>query len=179
MVSVRGALLALLSEGPKYGLQLRKEFKEATGQVWSLNGGQMYTTLQRLQRDGAVVFEEGGIHRPRRSVRITESGTGELAEWLRTPPEMIPPPRDEVVMKVLAALRLPNVSVHEVIEVHRRYLTGLIREWDRVKEDEAESDPSFALVVNAVLLRLDALVHWLDAASARLDPPRGVCGSGS
>src|SRR5579862_6222018 len=54
-MSVRHALLALLSEGPKYGLQLREEFEANTGQVWPLNVGQVYTTLQRLERDGLVM----------------------------------------------------------------------------------------------------------------------------
>ena len=53
-MSVRHALFALLSEGPKYGLQLREEFEANTGQVWPLNVGQVYTTLQRLERDGLV-----------------------------------------------------------------------------------------------------------------------------
>ena len=38
-MSVRHALLALLSEGPKYGLQLRNEFEAKTGDVWPLNVG--------------------------------------------------------------------------------------------------------------------------------------------
>ena len=66
-VSVRHALLALLSEGPKYGLQLREEFEANTGQVWPLNVGQVYTTLQRLERDGlvgAVGDAESGRARP-------------------------------------------------------------------------------------------------------------------
>jgi DNA-binding PadR family transcriptional regulator len=48
-VSVRHAMLALLSEGPKYGLRLREEFEARTGEVWPLNVGQVYTTLQRLE----------------------------------------------------------------------------------------------------------------------------------
>ena len=47
-MSVRHALLALLSEGPRYGMQLREDFEAATGDVWPLNVGQVYTTLQRL-----------------------------------------------------------------------------------------------------------------------------------
>jgi len=35
-------LLALLSEGSKYGLQLREEFEAGTGEVWPLNVGQVY-----------------------------------------------------------------------------------------------------------------------------------------
>jgi DNA-binding PadR family transcriptional regulator len=53
-MSVRHAMLALLSEGPKYGLRLREEFEDRTGEVWPLNVGQVYTTLQRLERDGLV-----------------------------------------------------------------------------------------------------------------------------
>src|ERR1022692_4902986 len=59
-MSVRHALLALLSEGPKYGLQLREEFEAGTGEVWPLNVGQVYTTLQRLERDGLVESEGDG-----------------------------------------------------------------------------------------------------------------------
>src|SRR5215472_7123296 len=51
-VSVRHALLALLSEGPRYGMQLKEEYEGATGDAWPLNVGQVYTTLQRLERDG-------------------------------------------------------------------------------------------------------------------------------
>ena len=53
-MSVPHALLALLSEGPKYGLRLQNEFESRTGEVWPLNVGQVYTTLQRLERDGLV-----------------------------------------------------------------------------------------------------------------------------
>ena len=61
----RHALLALLSEGPKYGLRLREEFEARTGEVWPLNVGQVYTTLQRLERDGLVETAVG--RRPRRA----------------------------------------------------------------------------------------------------------------
>ena len=58
-MSVPHALLALLSEGPKYGLRLQKEFEARTGEVWPLNVGQVYTTLQRLERDGLVETDDG------------------------------------------------------------------------------------------------------------------------
>jgi hypothetical protein len=58
--------------------------------------------------------------------------------------------------------------VHEVIQTHRRYLVELMQQWTRIKEDEAESDLGLALVVDAELFRLDAVVRWLDAADGRL-----------
>src|SRR5205823_12261726 len=85
-VSVRHALLALLSEGPKYGLQLRQEFEARTGEVWPLNIGQVYTTLQRLERDGVVESDDTEMDGPRKGFRITSAGRAELDEWPRTPP---------------------------------------------------------------------------------------------
>ena len=175
-MSVRHALLALLSEGPKYGLQLRQEFEARTGEVWPLNVGQVYTTLQRLERDGLVESDDGGEDGPQRAYRITASGEQELAAWLRTPPDLSSPPRDELVIKILVALQLPGVDVHEVIQSHRRYLVELMQEWTRLKEYAADRDLSFALAVDAELYRLDSVIRWLDAADGRirrsgLEPP--------
>jgi DNA-binding PadR family transcriptional regulator len=167
-VSVRHALLALLSEGPKYGLQLREEFEARTGEVWPLNVGQVYTTLQRLERDGLVESDDAINDGPQKTFRITAEGAGELAAWLRTPPDLTSPPRDELVMKVLVAMRVPGTDVPGVIQVHRRYLVELMQEWTRIKEAEAESDLGLALVVDAELFRLDGVIRWLDAADGRI-----------
>jgi DNA-binding PadR family transcriptional regulator len=167
-MSVRHALLALLAEGPKYGLRLREEFEARTGEVWPLNVGQVYTTLQRLERDGLVESGDAAPDGPQKIFRITADGQAELAGWLRTPPDMAAPPRDELVMKVLVATRVPGTNVHDVIQVHRRYLVELMQQWTRIKEAEAESDLSLALVVDAELYRLDAVIRWLDAADGRI-----------
>jgi len=167
-VSVRHALLALLSEGPKYGLQLREEFEARTGEVWPLNVGQVYTTLQRLERDGLVESDGDLQDGPQKGFRITSAGARELSWWLRTPSDMSSPPRDELVMKVLVALRVPGTDTRDVIQVHRRYLVGLMQQWTRIKEAEAESDIGLGLVVDAELFRLDAVVRWLDAADGRI-----------
>ncbi|MGP0029484.1 MAG: PadR family transcriptional regulator [Acidimicrobiales bacterium] len=167
-MSVRHALLALLSEGPKYGLQLRQEFEERTGEVWPLNVGQVYTTLQRLERDGLVESDGTGEDGPQKGFRITADGEDELASWLRTPPDLSAPPRDELVMKVMVALRMPGTDVREVIQVHRRYLVELMQQWTHLKEDEADLDLAFALMVDAELYRLDSVIRWLDAADGRL-----------
>lgn len=167
-MSVRHALLALLSEGPKYGLQLRQEFEARTGEVWPLNVGQVYTTLQRLERDGLVESDDANDDGPQKSFHITDAGEGELVGWLRTPPDLTSPPRDELVIKVLVAVRLADVDVREVIQVHRRYLVELMQQYTRLKEDAPDDDLGLALVVDAELFRLEAVVRWLDAADGRL-----------
>ncbi len=167
-MSVPHALLALLSGGPKYGLQLRQEFEARTGEVWPLNVGQVYTTLQRLERDGLVESDDAGQDGPQKGFRITARGEEELAGWLRTPPDLSSPPRDELVIKVLVALQVPGTDVHEVIQVHRRYVVELMQQWTRIKDEAAEDDVNLALAVDAELFRLDSVARWLDAADGRL-----------
>jgi DNA-binding PadR family transcriptional regulator len=167
-MSVRHALLALLTEGPKYGLQLRHEFEDRTGEVWPLNVGQVYTTLQRLERDGLIQSEGEGETGPQKSFSLTADGSAELDVWLRTPPDLSSPPRDELVIKVLVASRVPGVDVHDVIQTHRRHVVELMQEWTRVKRDAGQDELSVALAVDAELFRLDSVIRWLDAADARL-----------
>jgi DNA-binding PadR family transcriptional regulator len=166
-MSIRHALLALLSEGPKYGLQLRQEFEARTGEVWPLNVGQVYTTLQRLERDGLVASDQGEGDGPQKGYRITPSGGRELTDWLRTPPDTMAPPRDELVIKVLVALRVPGVDVHDLLQVHRRHLVEVMQHYTRMKAD-APDDVNLALVADAELYRLEGVVRWLDAAGTRL-----------
>ena len=121
------------------------------------------------------------VESPQKGFRITAAGRRELAAWLRNPPALTSPPRDELVIKVLVAMGMVDVDVHEVVQVHRRYLVELMQQWTRLKDDEAEFDLALALVVDAELFRLDSVVRWLDAADGRLkrtalDPPRSAGG---
>ncbi|MEV0733588.1 PadR family transcriptional regulator [Polymorphospora sp. NPDC050346] len=165
-MSIRHALLALLSEGPKYGLQLRQEFESRTGEVWPLNVGQVYTTLQRLERDGLVESEGSGG--PQNVFTITPTGSDELNGWLRTPPDVVPPPRDELVIKVLVAMRVPGVDLPELLQGHRRHLVQAMQEYTHLKSEIAEDEVELSLVVDSELFRIEAIVRWLDTTDARL-----------
>lgn len=178
-MSVRHALLALLQEGPKYGLRLQQEFEAGTGDVWPLNDGQVYATLQRLERSGLVEAEDHDG--PQRVYSLTPAGLAELTEWLHTPPGMSSPPRDELVIKVLIAIRLTDVDVGELIQVHRRKLVELMQQYTRLKDGATDDEIGLNLAVDAELFRLDGLVRWLDAVDGRvkrlptarpLPPPR-------
>jgi DNA-binding PadR family transcriptional regulator len=178
-MSVRHALLALLAEGPKYGLQLRQEFEARTGEVWPLNVGQVYLTLQRLERDQLIESDDVERDGPQKTFRITRSGAEELTSWLRTPPDLSSPPRDELVIKVLVALRLPGVDVPELLQAHRRYVVELMQRYTHVKAEARPDDVSLSLVADAELFRLESVVRWLDAADARLQKLPGDLGGQS
>ena len=98
-MSIRHGLLALLSEEPKYGYQLRAEFEERTGSTWPLNVGQVYTTLGRLERDGLVRATESDAE-GRQRYGLTPEGEAEVAAWFGHPVRRDHAPRDELAIKL-------------------------------------------------------------------------------
>ena len=167
-MSIRHSLLALLAEGPKHGFQLANEFEAGTGEMWPLNSGQVYTTLQRLARDGLVTSDDTDPESAHNLFQLTEDGHDDLFDWLRTPPDLSIPPRDELVIKVLVALRVPGVDIAEVTQIHRRRLVDAMREYTHLKQGADEDDVGLLLVADAEIFRLEALVRWLDAADTRI-----------
>ena len=99
-MAVREALLALLADSPRHGYELKTEFETVTGRLWPLNVGQVYTTLDRLERDGLVRPLSESTHEPdpvnnKRAFEITQEGRGELGRWYTHADGDEPPPRDE------------------------------------------------------------------------------------
>ena len=67
-----------------YGYQLRTTFEQRTGATWPLNIGQVYTTLNRLERDG-LIEEPGSDDEGHQTYRITDAGRDEVRRWFVTP----------------------------------------------------------------------------------------------
>jgi DNA-binding PadR family transcriptional regulator len=165
-MSIRHSLLALLSTGPMYGQQLKVEFEARTGELWPLNVGQVYTTLNRLERDG-LVAATNELDAALRPYVITAEGQAELATWFRAGPGDEPPPRDELVMKVLLAASVDPDGVVEVIQSHRRQTIEGMRRFTRLKALD-DATPATLMMCDAELFRLEAAVRWLDSVDARL-----------
>jgi hypothetical protein len=72
------------------------------------------------------------------------------------------------VIKVLVALQVPDIDIHELLQEHRRHVVEVMQGYTRIKAEAAEEDMPLALVADAELFRLEAIVRWLDAADVRL-----------
>src|SRR5690242_17379555 len=137
-MSVRQALLALLEEGPRYGYQLRAEFEQRTGATWPLNVGQVYTTLDRLQRDG-LVEDAGTDDEGHELYTITDAGRGEVSAWFTTPVARTQPPRDELAIKLALAIGVPGVDIGAVIQQQRSATMSALQDYARLKRRQGES----------------------------------------
>ena len=87
-MSVKYGLLAVLDRHSMHGYDLRRELEVELGPEWAVNYGQIYSTLERLVRDGLVVQSEtvSSAEAPDRKLyTVTPGGRAELREWFLTP----------------------------------------------------------------------------------------------
>ena len=169
-MSVKHALLALLERGPRHGYGLKHEFEARLGQAWPLNVGQVYTTLARLERDGLVAPEpEGDEDTERRAFRITGAGRSALAEWLSAPVPREALARDELLVKVVAALEAGAESAVRVIRAQRTATLELLQRHTRSKAEAARrGDLPRLLTIDLLIAQAEAEVAWLDRCEARV-----------
>ncbi|WP_434810844.1 PadR family transcriptional regulator [Microbacterium sp. bgisy189] len=170
-MSVRQSLLAILDQGPCYGYQLRAEFDRRTGSTWPLNVGQIYNTLDRLERDGLVekgeVDEQGHVY-----WQITDAGRTEVRTWLASPVERAQGTRDELAIKLALAATLPGVDVAQVIHTQRISSLRQLQELNRAKyagsNPDGAEELAWSLVVDSMIFQAEAEIRWLDHTEARL-----------
>src|SRR5712692_6775529 len=167
-MSIGMSLLAILEEAPTYGLRLKNEFEARTGTMWPLNVGQVYSTLGRLERDGLVRVLEHGSE-AQKLYEITEAGLEQLRSWFDTPTQMLPPARDELVLKLVMAVGHEGVNLQDVIQAERRGAVELLQELTLLKrKGSLEKDLGWAFLLDSLIFQTEARVRWLDDSEARL-----------
>jgi DNA-binding PadR family transcriptional regulator len=198
-VSVRQGLLALLDQADMYGYQLRSEFEAYTGGAWPLNIGQVYTTLERLERDGLVAITRPGEGdgeagpsagasggREHKYYAITRTGRDTLRDWFAATAGDEPPPRDELLAKVLLALAGGREHALTVVTRQRTALTAALQARRRALRSAppsvgADGPTALApvLVADALVTRAEADLRWLDLCEARLAQSAPHAGNGT
>lgn len=175
-MTVKYGLLALLADESKYGYQLRTEFDLRTGGTWAVNVGQIYTTLERLERD-SLVTAEGANADGRVLYGLTDAGRAALQEWFRTPVAETDRPRNELAVKLLMAATTSGVDVGEVVQRQRTETMRLLRDCTTARRS-ADTDPAAALLLDSLVFALEGEIRWLDHVEAtvlrhggRLAPP--------
>jgi DNA-binding PadR family transcriptional regulator len=177
LVSVRHSLLALLSGAPMHGYGLKTEFEAATGDVWPLNVGQVYTTLGRLERDGLV--NAGAEADGQKVYEITGAGREELRRWFETPVAREVIPRQELAIKLVFAMRSGMADVAAVVQQQRVATVRALQDLTRLKADaESGGDTAWLLILDGLVFQAEAETRWLDLCEARLAKQTMTAGTG-
>jgi DNA-binding PadR family transcriptional regulator len=166
---MRHAVLALLADEPAHGYEIKRALEERFGTVIApLNAGQVYMTLQRLQRD-ELVADDAVAQRGRpdkRVYRLTAAGREALEEWLGAPsaPTKL---RDDFFMKLVLAHSMGLADPAELIARQRETYLRALGELERVLADGG-AEGTTALVVEGAALHLEADLKWLDRCEEAL-----------
>lgn len=165
-MSLKYAILGLLSEGSRHGYELKGLYDEALVPSAKLNFGQVYPTLDRLRRDGCleqdVVSQDD---RPDRKVySLTEHGRKQLQDWLDTPTELSLETRNETFLKLMLARRLTGIDPLQVLKVERRACFARLHEVTqaRARAKEEGGPLQTILLLDLAVLRLEAFIKWLE-----------------
>ena len=163
---VREVLLALLAKEASHAYELRARLALALGPLAdALNEGQVYVTLARLEKSGLVSSTRvGQADRPDRKVyQLTEAGRDAVTSWLEDVSWPKPAPA-EFHLKLVAVAAAGLGDPVGIVNLQRRELLFELREAERAAL--AEQDGSVAaLLLEAVVLRLQADLRWLEACA--------------
>ncbi|MFI6789303.1 PadR family transcriptional regulator [Nonomuraea sp. NPDC050383] len=162
---MQDAVLAMLAKEPSHGYDLRARLRRSLGPLGeSMNPGQIYVTLTRLEKAGLVVCEraEGLPERPERKVyALTPAGQQRVAAWLA---EVGWPKPDlaEFHLKLVTASAARLADPVELVAAQRRELLRHLREAQRAALAEPAGSAA-GLLLEGVVLRLQADLRWLAA----------------
>jgi len=171
---VREVLLALLAGQSSHGYQLRARLAMALGPLAdALNEGQVYVTLGRLEKSGLVSSRrDAQAARPDRKVyALTPAGRARVEEWLEDTSWPKPAPA-EFHLKLVAAAAAGLADPVGLVERQRGELLRSLAEAQRAALAEPQGSVA-ALLLEGVVLRLQADLRWLEACARHWNGTRG------
>jgi DNA-binding PadR family transcriptional regulator len=163
---VQEVLLALLAKEASHGYQLRARLQLALGPLAdALNAGQVYVTLNRLEKAGMVTVERvGQADRPDRKVyELTATGRERVVEWLADTSWPKPAPA-EFHLKLVAAAAAGLGDPVRIVDAQRHAVLGSLAVAQRAALAEAAGSVA-GLLLEGVVLRLQADLRWLEACA--------------
>jgi len=163
-MSLKHSILAVLSIGDCHGYQIRQEIESRTGETWDINIGQVYSTLDRLQRDNLVRAGEAN-NDGQISYSITDLGKAEAMHWLTKPIEQTAQSRNELAIKLALAVTLPGIDTTTILQAQKiSTLQNLqLLTTSKMTSDVQEGkDVAWLLILDSQIFALEAELRWLD-----------------
>ncbi|HEU5127703.1 MAG TPA: PadR family transcriptional regulator [Glycomyces sp.] len=172
-MSLRYAVLGILSIQPMSGYELKKVIDHSVGHFWTADQSQVYRTLAGLVEEGlasrrTVVQDD----RPNLHVHnATERGLAALDEWLASPLRT-PPTREPFLARLFFADRMPTEAVRELLESRRREVGEQLAALEAIAVPPADGGVGNMLRVATLengIAHAKTELDWLATTLRRLD----------
>ena len=166
-MSLKYGLLGLLTGGPLHGYEVKNRFEAMLGGTWEVNIGQIYTTLQRLERDGLVRPAGPRGDRGKQTYELSPEGRKALDHWLAEPDSGPQTLHEDIYVKLLLATRIANGDLQPLLTRQKRAYLQRLRDLNRL-EERARRDGriDLARLVRGALLHTEADLKWIDELSS-------------
>jgi DNA-binding PadR family transcriptional regulator len=168
-------VLGLLAGEPLHGYEVKSRFEAMLGGTWEVNIGQIYTTLQRLERDGFVRPVGPRGDRGKLAYELSPAGRQALDEWLAAPDAGPQQLHEDIYVKLLLATRIANGDLPGLLARQKRAYLQRLRDLNNLEERaRREGRRDLARLVRGALLHTEADLKWMDElASERFGQERG------
>ncbi|HEY9061389.1 MAG TPA: DUF4180 domain-containing protein [Pseudobacteroides sp.] len=115
-MSIKYAILGLLSWKPFSGYDMKKVFEESSTMYWSGNNNQIYKSLLQLTDEGLVTnqVQHQESSPSKKLYSITKEGLAELKEWVLSSPE-IPELKNTFLVQLSWAYQLNDEELNHII----------------------------------------------------------------
>lgn len=174
-MSIKYAMLGILAEKDLHGYELKSIFDAKVGYFWSLNFGQIYSTLDRLEKEDLVAHDrQVQDRRPDRKIyHITPKGREELEAWLSTPVNKVRALRDEFFIKLVFMDKKDQAPVLDLIEkqkaLYLKQMSLLTRQKMTLKKNKTNPDTLISeLLMDASLSHAEADIKWLTLCEMKI-----------
>jgi DNA-binding PadR family transcriptional regulator len=153
-MSAKHALLGLLLDRPAYPYQLANRLQGRLGPTWQINSGQLYQTIDRMERDGLIERVDGAVddQDDRHVFAITDSGVEEFERWFGSAANGVRLSRRPLLVKITLAGPRRLKDALEQIDAYELECVLRLQELSRMRETNPEGPQVRA---DYVLLRLN------------------------
>ena len=174
-MSLKLAMLGLLAEEPLLGYEVKSRFERMLGGTWEVNIGQVYTTLQRLERDGLIETSGDRGGRNKLAYRATPAGREAFLDWLDDADDEPQLLREGIYLRLLLARRLGSGSVDALLGRQRRVHLQRLHDLAALEERAArDGRDDLVLLFRGATLHAEADLRWIDTCLEDMRPDDGT-----
>lgn len=164
-MSLRYALLGLLSDQPMSGYDLTKRFEQSLQNVWPASHSQIYPELNRLRQEGLIEIVSEGP-RGRKVYQSTPAGQESVRRWL-TGTETEWTLRSEPMLRAFFLWLLEPDQACRYLRQYRGHFQSRLDEYLEIKRTwhpETEGEKAAWVVLEAGVMQAEAAIKWADWA---------------
>ncbi len=163
-MAVKHLFLAILSKKAMHGYDLKNAFEELVSGQWTLNYGQVYTTLTRLERDGLVTSEEViQEDKPDKKIyNLTTEGKKTLDVWMQQEIQWNVF-ADELSFQLTALDYVDREKAADLLTQYREQLMKLIGELVMQKAVISDHNSLMAWIMERNIMKMEADIKWAES----------------